>query len=75
MGEAIKGIGTRGPSGDALISESEEFQNRERERPTFREWNDKLLNALAQVKPDYRKAIKNLNEKLETLDGTVPEDE
>ena len=45
------------------------------ERSKFREWNEKLLNALAQVNPCYRKALKNLNNKLETMDGVLDEDE
>ena len=38
------------------------------ERGKFREWNEKLLNALAQVNAGYRKALKNLDSKLETMD-------
>ena len=45
------------------------------ERSKFREWNEKLLNALAQVNAGYRKALKNLNSKLETMDGVLDEDE
>ena len=45
------------------------------ERGKFREWNEKLLNALAQVNASYRKALKNLNSKLETMDGVLDEDE
>ena len=45
------------------------------ERGKFREWNEKLLNALAQVNAGYRKALKNLNSKLETMDGILDEDE
>jgi len=45
------------------------------ERGKFREWNEKLLNALAQVHSGYRKALKNLNSKLETMDGVLDEDE
>ena len=45
------------------------------ERGKFREWNEKLLNALAQVHSGYRKALKNLNSKLETMDGVFDEDE
>ena len=45
------------------------------ERSKFREWNEKLLNALAQVNACYRKALKNLNSKLETMDGVLDEDE
>ena len=45
------------------------------ERSKFREWNEKLLNALAQVNAGYRKALKNLNNKLETMDGVLDEDE
>ena len=45
------------------------------ERSSFREWNEKLLNALAQVNASYRRALKNLNSKLETMDGVLDEDE
>ena len=45
------------------------------ERAKFRDWNDKLLNALAQVKPGYRPALKMLNKKLETLEGVIPEED
>ena len=45
------------------------------ERGKFRQWNEKLLNAVAQVNAGYRKALKNLNSKLETMDGALDEDE
>ena len=45
------------------------------DRSKFREWNDKLINALAQVKPCYRVAIKNLNTKLENMEGVLDDDE
>ena len=41
------------------------------DRSKFREWKDKLVNAFAQVQPDYRDAIKNLNKKLDTLEGII----
>ena len=44
------------------------------ERSKFRGWNDKLVNALAQVTPEYRQAIKFLNKKLETIDGIITDD-
>ena len=34
-----------------------------------------MLNALAQVKPSYRDALKKLNAKLETMDGAIPDDD
>ena len=40
-----------------------------RDRSKFMEWDDKLLNALDQVNPGYRKAINDFNNKLETMDG------
>ena len=45
------------------------------DRTKFREWNEKLLNSLAQVKHGYRKPLKNLNNKLDTMDGAIPEEE
>ena len=33
------------------------------------------MNALAQVSPGYRKALKNLNNKMESLDGVFDEGE
>ena len=47
----------------------------ERERDTVKlcEWNDKILNALAQDKPVCGKAINNLNKKLGTMGGASPE--
>ena len=41
------------------------------DRSRFREWNEKLLNALGQVNVKNRKALKYLNSKLETLDGAL----
>ena len=41
------------------------------DRSKFREWNEKLLNALAQVDVRNRKVLKTLNKKLETLDGAL----
>ena len=41
------------------------------DRRKFREWNEKLLNALAQVDVRNRKVLKTLNKKLETLDGAL----
>ena len=43
------------------------------DRAKFREWNEKLLNALGQVNVENRKALKYLNSKLETLDGPLKE--
>ena len=43
------------------------------DRTKFREWNEKLLNALGQVNVKNRKALKYLNAKLETLDGALKE--
>ena len=43
------------------------------DRSRFREWNEKLLNALGQVNVRNRKALKHLNSKLETLDGALKE--
>ena len=45
------------------------------DRSKFREWNEKLLNALAQVNSGYRQALKNLNNKLDTTGGMLDEDE
>ena len=41
------------------------------DRAKFRERNDKLINALAQLNGNYRQAIKNLNRKLENMDGSL----
>ena len=41
------------------------------DRSKFREWYEKLLNALAQVDVKNRKVLKTLNKKLETLDGAL----
>ena len=41
------------------------------DRSKFREWNEKLLNALAQVDVRIRKVLKTLNKKLETLGGAL----
>ena len=43
------------------------------DRTKFREWNEKLLNALGQVNVKNRKALKYLNSKLETFDGALKE--
>ena len=53
----------------------QQFKSCNGERGKFREWNEKLLNALAQVHSVYRKALKNFNSKLETMDGVLDEDE
>ena len=45
------------------------------DRSKSREWNEKLLNALARVNSGCRKALNNLNNKLETMDGVLDEDE
>merc|ERR1712115_685310 len=72
--EAIKtgGSGNRGST--KPVSEYKALQNLKPftgDRSKFREWNDKLVNALAQVQPHYRDAIKNLNKKLDTLEGII----
>ena len=41
------------------------------DRKEFREWHEKLLNALAQVRNEYRTALKNLSKKLEASDGIL----
>ena len=72
--EAVKGTSNRHGSGKP--SEYKAFQalkNFTGERSKFRDWNDKFLNALAQVKPSYRQVMKLLNKKLGTLDGCIPE--
>ena len=77
LAEAIKS-GGKGPGGGKPISEYKALQILglfKGERKEFREWNDKLLNALAQVKYDYRDAMKNLNKKLETMDGVIPSED
>ena len=43
------------------------------DRSKFREWNEKLLNALGQVHIGNRKALKFLNSKLESIDGALNE--
>ena len=63
--EAIKGTHNK-HGGNKPISEFKALQalkNFTGERSKFRDWNDKFLYALAQVKPSYRKAIKLLNKK------------
>ena len=42
-------------------------------RARRQEWNEKVLNALAQVSAGYRKGLKNLNNKLESMDGVLDE--
>ena len=82
LGEAIKEQGSKGggKGGSAFskpISEYKALQSLpifNSERNKFRDWNDKLINALAQVNPGYRQAIKFLNKKLESMDGVIPED-
>ena len=49
----------------------QQLKNFTGDRSKFREWNEKLLNALAQVDVRNRKVLKTLNKKLETLDGTL----
>ena len=71
------GTAKSGPGGKP-ISEFKALQNLKSfkgDRKEFREWNEKLLNALAQVKHDYRTAVKNLNRKLEAMDGIIPDDD
>ena len=69
---------SKGPAGGKPISEFKALQALSAfkgERKEFREWNDKLLNALAQVKHGYRDAMKYLNKKLEAMDGVIPDDD
>ena len=77
LGEAIKEqSGKRGKEGKP-ISEYKALQSLlifNSERSKFRDWTDKLINALAQVNPDYRQAIKHLNKKLESIDGVINDD-
>ena len=49
----------------------QQLRNFSGDRSKFREWNEKLLNALAQVDVRSRKVLKSLNNKLETLDGAL----
>ena len=70
--EAIKAGGSGNRGSTKPVSEYKALQNLKPftgDRSKFREWNDKLVNALAQVQPQYRDAIKNLNKKLDTLEG------
>ena len=75
MAEVMKGSGGKGFGGQKPVSEHKAIQqlnNFTADRSNFREWNEKLLNALAPVGVNNRKALKTLNAKLETLDGALP---
>ena len=76
MAEVIKGTGggSKGFGGQKPVSEHKAIQQLKGfagDRTKFREWNEKLLNALGQVNVRNRKALKHLNSKLETLDGAL----
>eukprot|EP00959_Pyramimonas_sp_CCMP1952_P461240 9481258-Pyramimonas_sp.AAC.5 len=76
--EAVKGGNGTKHGSSKPISEYKALQALKTfngERAKFRDWNDKLLNALAQVKPSYRPALKMLSKKLETLEGVIPEED
>ena len=75
LSDAIKGKSDH-PMGRRPVSESKAVQALKvftGDRSKFREWNEKTLNALAQVNPKNRKAMKFLNNKLESMDGEVTE--
>ena len=74
MAEMMKGTGGKGGIGQKPVSEHKAIQQLKTftgDRSKFREWNEKLLNALGQVNVKNRKALKYLNAKLETLDGAL----
>ena len=77
LNETLK-AGKSKPIGCKPVDEHEALQSLDSfhgDRVKFREWNDKLSNAMAQVRPSYGRAIKHLSKQLETLDGVIPDDE
>ena len=63
IAEAVKGT-SYNHGNSKPISEhksSQALNNFTGERSKFRDWNDKFFNALAQVKPSYRQAMKLLS--------------
>ena len=75
MAEVIKGTGTRGEGGAGKpVSEHKAIQQLNNfigDRAKFREWNEKLLNALGQVNVKNRRALEYISPELETLDGAL----
>ena len=72
MAEVMKNSGGKGGGGQNTVSEHKAIQQLKGftgDRSKFREWNEKLLNALGQVNVKNRRALRHLNSKLETLDG------
>ena len=71
----MEGTGIRGDGGSqrpvsehTTIQQVNDFAG---DRSKFREWSEKLLNALGQVNVKSRKAVKFLNGKLDTLGGAL----
>ena len=74
MTEVMNSSGGKGGGWQKTVSEHKAIQQLESftgGRSKFKEWNEKLLHALGQVNVKNRKALKHLNSKLETLDGTL----
>ena len=74
IAEMLNTGGVKGDGGGKPVRELETIQqlrNFAGDRSKFREWNEKLLNALGQVHIGNRKALKLLNSKLESLDGAL----
>ena len=67
-GPKVYGGGHKPVSEHKAIQQLKSFTG---DRGKFREWNEKLLNALAQGDVKNRKVLKAFNGKLETLDGAL----